>query len=829
MYYNTDPLNGTGSSNFQLIPTVLSSLAGRGRDFDYLRYLTKATSAQGMPSEAHLDQQQTKLEDSQKSPFDRTKLISAQRTSATNHGPVKQVVPLFTGIVPKKTVSDIRARAPRQVVNIKNSSLTPTKNQEQQSYTTSDVLDRIETDYPLDQYISSRRQPDVEKNTKNTTEAEKTTTTASLRNIDSEYSYKDPTIVAVASQTYIPSVQKPINNKQINAKNNSNYLKSSSNISQLDSGKTGKRRKRRRLRIKTQSGSIKSTPYSGYSGGTTGGYSSSSSGRYKRRPFTLSPYASSLNIGAGMPVQNTAKPPTYLQLPDEDAQEEIQGDLNAEQEGEYSSDNLSPRQAYDLVKKMNKPTPEGGPTTPETPTAGATATGVDAGATATGAGAGATTATATGAGAGAATATATGAGAGAATATATGAGAGAAATAATTGAVATGGVPIIVVIIIVLVVIIIVFILLMMISSHNSASISATNETLKTANQSAIATARFKTFKIEGVKKDNFDTFVRSPVPNNDKVSEIHLKYTYLLNENSDIISYDLRSFLIIDSASAGDVQYTANIQENRSPQEIYPASDRIGVRFTPSACCGKTEESTTIVFKFSKPINFNRATATLEVVDMKDKNGQIKNAANNAVSICLDPGNVIDCGNSIRTSSAINYGNNTDYPVSTGTIQMSCPLSNSLGVECTSGFNDFSPLRERTGPHTGIDMASSDITTRQIISPVDGTIIYVSKPSAELTQGGRLYQIQDNNDPTISYLIAHIQPDSGLINYKVGDRVTRGAILGTPFRGGSIYPNDYWTGPHIHFEVRKNNEPIDAEQYILESCKLTTTTFKCP
>lgn len=111
----------------------------------------------------------------------------------------------------------------------------------------------------------------------------------------------------------------------------------------------------------------------------------------------------------------------------------------------------------------------------------------------------------------------------------------------------------------------------------------------------------------------------------------------------------------------------------------------------------------------------------------------------------------------------------------------------------------------ERTDPfsgegafHRGVDI-SSDIGTR-IIAPADGVVLY-----ADMMNGyGRTVMVDHGNG--ISTLYGHL---SGFA-VSQGQQVHRGDTLGYVGESGRS------TGPHLHYEVRIFNTPVNPHKYML-------------
>ncbi len=110
-----------------------------------------------------------------------------------------------------------------------------------------------------------------------------------------------------------------------------------------------------------------------------------------------------------------------------------------------------------------------------------------------------------------------------------------------------------------------------------------------------------------------------------------------------------------------------------------------------------------------------------------------------------------------------------------------------------TSGFG------ERWGgeQHSGIDIAAPTGTPNKA---ADGGVVKFTGWSGNY---GKLIIIDHENGYTTYY--GH----NNTIKVKVGQRVARGEVIGTVGETGRA------TGPHLHFEVRKNGIPVNPLKYI--------------
>jgi murein DD-endopeptidase MepM/ murein hydrolase activator NlpD len=114
------------------------------------------------------------------------------------------------------------------------------------------------------------------------------------------------------------------------------------------------------------------------------------------------------------------------------------------------------------------------------------------------------------------------------------------------------------------------------------------------------------------------------------------------------------------------------------------------------------------------------------------------------------------------------------------------------------------SPFGNRTSPftgvqkfHEGIDIAAQ--TGTQVMSPADGLVVKAGFSSGY----GNVVEISHG------YGIKTVYAHNSRLNVKVGQRVKRGEVISYVGDTGSS------TGPHLHYEVRLNNLPVNPGKYM--------------
>ena len=106
-------------------------------------------------------------------------------------------------------------------------------------------------------------------------------------------------------------------------------------------------------------------------------------------------------------------------------------------------------------------------------------------------------------------------------------------------------------------------------------------------------------------------------------------------------------------------------------------------------------------------------------------------------------------------------------------------------------------PLDHVEKPHQGIDI-SGDIGD-PVASAASGKVIFAGSQRGY----GRIVIVQHSEAFSSAY--GHLSA----INVTVGESVAQGDLLGEVGMTGNS------TGPHLHFEIRENGEPVNPSKYI--------------
>lgn len=131
-------------------------------------------------------------------------------------------------------------------------------------------------------------------------------------------------------------------------------------------------------------------------------------------------------------------------------------------------------------------------------------------------------------------------------------------------------------------------------------------------------------------------------------------------------------------------------------------------------------------------------------------------------------------------------------------------------GVNLGTGILGFPTTRGRVSWNFGQNRGSHIHAGIDIARPIGTPIFAADSGVVSLTKsnpGGYGYYIIINHGNGLSTLYAHMYPYT--VTVKKGDRVEKGKII------AKIGNNGRSSGPHLHFEVRKNGSPVNPRNYI--------------
>ena len=127
-------------------------------------------------------------------------------------------------------------------------------------------------------------------------------------------------------------------------------------------------------------------------------------------------------------------------------------------------------------------------------------------------------------------------------------------------------------------------------------------------------------------------------------------------------------------------------------------------------------------------------------------------------------------------------------------TLPLAEPMSGGV-ISSTFGVRP-DPFLGRPAMHTGIDYAEPEGTAVRATAP---GIVTRAGPA-----GGYGNMIEIDHGDGVSSRYGHLSR----IDVSVGDKIVRNEAIGAVGSTGRS------TGPHLHYEVRRNDEPVDPESF---------------
>lgn len=177
------------------------------------------------------------------------------------------------------------------------------------------------------------------------------------------------------------------------------------------------------------------------------------------------------------------------------------------------------------------------------------------------------------------------------------------------------------------------------------------------------------------------------------------------------------------------------------------------------------------------------------ETLAVSDNEEIIEESVNNINQESIKPAQAVEETQVIEESSSL-----SQMEIDAQYIKANCSIIKPLEGEITSRFG----MRNPTVPtvpkyHTGIDIAR--VVGTVIISAIEGDVEVVS------SQGDYGNHIKITNGE-VSTLYAHCSK----IYVKQGDHIVQGQEIAEVGETGNV------TGPHLHFEIRRNNQYVDPD-----------------
>jgi murein DD-endopeptidase MepM/ murein hydrolase activator NlpD len=140
------------------------------------------------------------------------------------------------------------------------------------------------------------------------------------------------------------------------------------------------------------------------------------------------------------------------------------------------------------------------------------------------------------------------------------------------------------------------------------------------------------------------------------------------------------------------------------------------------------------------------------------------------------------------------------------GPADLSGMLSLPLRGEVTTEFGEPSPFQSF---HTGLDIGAPLYTP--VVAAADGEVTYAGLAVPDNREASYGMVVVIRHGTYVSTLYAHLDDRVLATPVKAGDKVRRGQIIGFVGLTGLT------TGPHLHFEVRMNGQPIDPRPLLRE------------
>lgn len=154
------------------------------------------------------------------------------------------------------------------------------------------------------------------------------------------------------------------------------------------------------------------------------------------------------------------------------------------------------------------------------------------------------------------------------------------------------------------------------------------------------------------------------------------------------------------------------------------------------------------------------------------------------------------------ESEDAYGYYNATGNSVQKALLK--APFKYSQRISSNFSYNRFHPVLKRRMPHYGVDYAAPMGTP--VISVGDGEVITSRYNGA----AGNMVKIRHNS----TYSTAYLHLNGYASGIKEGRRVKQGQVIGYVGKTGRV------TGVHLHYNVYKNDQPVNPVKLVLPPSK---------
>lgn len=148
--------------------------------------------------------------------------------------------------------------------------------------------------------------------------------------------------------------------------------------------------------------------------------------------------------------------------------------------------------------------------------------------------------------------------------------------------------------------------------------------------------------------------------------------------------------------------------------------------------------------------------------------------------------------------ASSVNTVNSREQ-TDPGNITLCSPLPSSKVVSRYGPA--MHPIKKREYQHQGVDLSGKRGTP--VLAAAEGQVILVN--DSDLLKNGYGYHVVIQHTDNLKTLYAHMDT----VFVESGQKVEQGIRIGTVGSTGQS------TGPHLHFEVRLHDEPVNPEHFL--------------